>query len=217
MLDYLAKSPPADWGMLIVAAISLCIAIRTLLYARKQYEHSKLAQEELNYPYVIFDIRQVKAGIVEIYLKNLGSTVAYDISIESTPPIESASDEHFWLFDELPALVPGQEWSTIWETQISKRKKSNLPDRMEVTVHYRDSSRTPHKMPTVIDLKAFWGRTSLIDNDLSKIAGELKKNTDALKKTESHLRSMRASIGPDVGGERNIIESLRAISEANQP
>lgn len=213
MLDYLSKSPPADWGMLLVAAISLCIAIRTLLYARKQYEQSKQAQEELNYPYVIFDIRQVKGGIVEVYLKNLGSTVAYDISIESNPPFESASDDAFWLFDELPALVPGQEWATIWETQIAERRDSDLPDRMEVTVRYKDSSEKPHTTPTVIDLKAYWGRTFLVDNDLSKVASELKKQTDALKKTESHLKSMRKSIGPDVDGQRNIIESLREIAE----
>lgn len=215
MIDFLAKSPPADWGMLLVAAISLGIAIGTLLYARKQYKHSKLAQEELNYPYVIFDIRQVKGGIVEVYLKNLGSTVAYDISVDSSPPFESASEDYFWLFDELPALVPGQEWATIWETQISKRRESDLPDRMEVTVRYKDSSNKLHEMPTVIDLKAYWGKTFLVDNDLSKVAGELKKQTDALRKTESHLKSMRDSIGPDVDGQRNIIESLREIAETN--
>ena len=84
-------------------------------------------------------------------------------------------------------------------------------------MRYKDSSEKPHTTPTVIDLKAYWGRIYLVDNDLSKVANELKKQTDALKKTESHLKSMRYSVGPDVDGQRNIIESLREIAELNGP
>lgn len=38
----------------------------------------------------------------------------------------------------IPTLVPGQEWRTLWDTQIA-RKDSELPSRHSASLRFRDA------------------------------------------------------------------------------
>lgn len=82
------------------------------IFAWHQLREARRVREGQAQSYVFIDMRRIKGNIVELYAKNIGSTIAYDVQLKSTPELSSL-DDNFWVFDSLPALVPGQEWSTI--------------------------------------------------------------------------------------------------------
>lgn len=100
-VDLSSKSSLTDWLTFIVALVALFFAWHQLREARR-------VREEQAQPYVFIDMRRIKGNIFELYVKNIGSTIAYDVQLKSAPELSSL-DDNFWVFDSLPALVPGQE------------------------------------------------------------------------------------------------------------
>lgn len=198
------KSSLTDW-------LTFLVALTALIIGWNQLRESRKIRKEQAQPNVFIDMRRVKGNIVELYVKNIGSTVAYDIEIKSNPGITS-TDENFWMFDRLPALVPGQEWSTIWEPDSSKRFKTELPDTYHVQLFYKDSSGNKHVIPGVLDWRTQWKRMSIHSKDISDVANRLSDIRGEYRKISRQIQNIADSIGPDELGKENIIESLRSLS-----
>lgn len=193
-----------DWLLLLVAIVA---AWFTLV----QIRHARQVQDEQARPYVVADIRRVTGGIVELYVKNFGSTAAYDVRMTSEPAIESVTDPGFTVFEVIPTLVPQKEWSTICEDYAQKRKAAGAPDRFEITVSYRGSAPTARGKGRsgqeftdhyVIDWAPFWPSTFVVQKDM-----------DDLVKA---VQDIHRSIGRDQLGQRNLVQSGHSIAESLQ-
>lgn len=198
-----SRSSLTDWLMFIVAVVALVVAWYQLHEARR-------VREEQAQPYVFIDMRRIKGNIVELYVKNIGTTIAYDVQLKSTPEL-SALCNRFWVFDSLPALVPGQEWSTIWESKAPKRYKSSLPETYHVDVVFKDSKGRKYTVPNTLDWRTQWQRVSLISKDIDDLANRLADISKNQRELTREIHRIGLSLGPDEDGKENILESVRGI------
>ena len=88
-----------------------------------------------------------------------GTTAATEVvlRIEPKPQRASASQEGYkdlWLPDRIPTLVPGQEWRQLWDF-TPERVKTDLPERHEAVVTFKDSRGEEHRFEYILD----WGAT----------------------------------------------------------
>lgn len=198
-----------DWLVLLVAVVTAWFALSQLRQARK-------VQDEQARPYVVAGIRRPTGGIVEIYVKNLGNTAAYDVHLTSEPALTSVTDPDFTMFDVIPTLVPQEEWSTIWEDYAHKRKQAGAPDRFDITMTYRGNNTTGSWINRrakrtgpefadlyVIDWAPFWATSFIQHKDMDDLV--------------TSVRAIHKSIGPDKHGQRTLVQSVHSIAEALKP
>ncbi|MBB2944811.1 hypothetical protein FB565_004544 [Actinoplanes lutulentus] len=142
--DWIGGTNPDAWAAgagWTTAAIALVASIA----AFRQVREARTLREEQAQPYVVafMEASQTSQHIVELVVKNFGTTVARNVQMDCQPPLKRTSSgkdatEEVRVFESLPVLVPGQEWRIFWDSGVS-RKDANLPDRYEVTLRYQDS------------------------------------------------------------------------------
>lgn len=200
MMEWLrSNSPLSEWGLLLVAIATAGIAIWQIFAARR-------VQENQARPYVVAGIRRTGVhGVVELYVRNLGETAAHEVIMKMSPEPTSVSDsKYFKLFDSIPTLVPGDEWSTIWEVKAAERfQQSDVPSRFDVTLNYQGPNRkrkTPtHTDPFVIDWEVHRSTTYVAPRDIEDVARELEK--------------IRKAIGTDKPGQHTLVEAGHELAE----
>jgi len=125
------------------------LAVAAGLIARGQLRETKRLREEQAQPYVVVFMESSPAGewLIDLVVKNFGSTAAHDVRVEFDPPLRRAAGEDGTV--SVPAsiavLVPQQEWRTLWDTGIA-RADSDLPDHHVAKVRFSDSQR--RELPT---------------------------------------------------------------------
>jgi hypothetical protein len=144
--EWLGDTNPDAWA----AGAAWSTAVIALVAGRaafKAVSEARALREEQAQPYVVAYMEQSRASeqILELVVKNFGTTAAYDVRLLSNPPlVRSASQgegtEPVGVFECLPVLAPQQEWRTFWDSAIA-RKDLDIPDRFEVTATYADSRR----------------------------------------------------------------------------
>lgn len=173
-LEWMASnSGLAEWGLLL-------IALPTAIFAAVQIRDGRALRYDQARPYVAVGMRRIAHGVVELYVKNFGQTVAHDVHISSDPPLESVSDsEAFRIFDQIPTLVPGEEWATIWETAAYERSEAgDFSNRYTVTLAYEGSDagkRVDHKEDFVIDWSVQLKTTYMEQKTIHDVAKSMKK------------------------------------------
>lgn len=122
----------ATWLLVVLGAAA---GVTALVQLRQDRELRFQAAR----PYVSAGMRRVGHGIVELYVKNFGETAAQKITLSSTPELTSLTDtKAFRIFESLPSLAPGEEWSTIWEVKAWERnKKGAFSNAYDVTLKYQ--------------------------------------------------------------------------------
>lgn len=179
----IASWGPEHWSALAAWATVL-VAVVAGLIALLQVRESRRLREEQARPYVVVYMESNTATphIVDLVVRNFGTTVAYDVKIDiDPPPLRSAQgggSEDVWLFNRLPALVPGQEWRTMWDFGPS-RFGSGLPDEYRAVARYRDSrGHELPPLPSALDWGAFRGRRWVTEygvHDAAKALREIEK------------------------------------------
>jgi len=195
-----------DWLLLLVAIITAWFALSQLRQARR-------VQDEQARPYVVAGIRRVTGGIVELYVKNLGATAAFNVHMTSDPALTSVTAPDFTTFDVIPSLVPQEEWSTIWEERAHERKQAEAPDRFDIIITYEGSAinrswiRKLMNRPGprfadqyIIDWTPFWPTTFIQHKDMDDLV--------------TAVREIQKSIGHDKRGQRDLVQSGHAIAES---
>lgn len=186
----------ATWGLFVIAIVAGAIAERQLRQNRKlRFEQAR--------PYVVVGLRRVGHGIVELYVKNFGETAAHDVKLASDPDLESLSDPAwFRVFDNLPTLVPGDEWSTLWETDASKRaEEGDFSNTYTVTLTYTGNDGRKKKALTDtfnLDWRPHLASTYVERNTIHDIGATLKKIEGSLKphKLKQAIASAAAQAPP---------------------
>ncbi|MFG3419990.1 hypothetical protein [Micromonospora sp. NPDC048063] len=142
--DWLLRSNPDAWAA-VAGWTTAGIATVAGFIAYHQVKEAKRLRQEQAQPYVVayMEPSQADQQIIDLVVKNFGTTAATDVRIQASPGLmrsggSSGEVENVKLFDCLPVLVPQQEWRIFWDSGLS-RKDTHLPDEYEVTVSYKDS------------------------------------------------------------------------------
>jgi hypothetical protein len=132
----------ADEWSALAAWTAVLLATGAGLIARSQLREARRQRQQQAQPYVVVFAESSPVGevVLDVAIKNFGTTAAHDIRIEIDPPLRraAASDEEVEIPAVIPVLVPGQEWRTFWDSGIA-RAESELPDRHAATVRFADS------------------------------------------------------------------------------
>jgi hypothetical protein len=144
----------AAWATVALALIAGTIALRQLFETRR----IRLEQAQ---PYVVIFMEPSAADvrIIDLVVRNFGTTAATDVRVEITPRLKrSGSEEEVWLPDHIPVLVPGQEWRTLWDSAL-QRVQTDLPSRYNAEVIFKDSQgQQSFQFPCVLDWGPYKGR-----------------------------------------------------------
>lgn len=147
--------PAEDWSAL-AAWSTVALALVAGMIAYRQLAEARRVREEQSQPYVVVYAEESGAGpfILDLLIKNFGTTAATDVRLEATPKLQRGRGtevEDVIIPKVIPVLVPGQEWRTLWDSTIT-RSQSTLPRQHEVMVRFSDSQRKRHfEYPMVLD------------------------------------------------------------------
>lgn len=194
----------AAWFTVIAAFIAGGVASRQVREARTL----RLAQAQ---PYVIAYLQEGRnsAQIVELVVRNLGTTAATEVVVSiDPPPFRTLGDAGtpLKLPDSFGVLVPGQEWRTIWDSLI-QRKSVGLPDRYTATVSFvHRGGRESYEFP--LDWGPFWGRTYVVTHDVHDAVTALQKIETAVLKIANRRERLRATNG----GTRSVCDRSRGTA-----
>lgn len=148
------------WSAL-AAWTTATLALVALLVARSQLREARRLRREQAQPYVavFMDHSAADPQFLDLVVRNFGTTAATEVvlRIEPKPQRASASQEGYkdlWLPDRIPTLVPGQEWRQLWDF-TPERVKTDLPERHEAVVTFKDSRGEEHRFEYILD----WGAT----------------------------------------------------------
>lgn len=144
---------PADWSA-AAAWVTVLIALVAAFLAFRQVGEARRLREAQAQPYVVayMEPSAVQPQIINFVVKNFGSTVARNVRLVTSPSLQRSvggAVEDVELFAELPTLVPGQSWQTMWDFG-PERAQSDLPKRHEVSVDANDYRGRPLRKETFI-------------------------------------------------------------------
>jgi len=137
------------WGMsaggwtALAGVCGVVLALCAALVGGWQIAEARRLRIEQAQPYVAVYAEASPAAsfVFDLVIRNFGRTPATDIRVRIQPPLGRAApgDDLVELPDAIPTLVPGQEWRTLWDTQMARRD-SPLPTRHAVEVRFSDAS-----------------------------------------------------------------------------
>jgi hypothetical protein len=170
----------------IAAWVGLILAVIAARYAWSQFKEARRTRDEQAQPYVAIYMEPTEAdpNAVDLIIKNFGATAARDISVTIDPPPESSvngSIEDVKVPSIIRTLVPGQYWSTFWDTTFH-REKVELPAHHTATISFKDS-RDRQLGPYTFDLD--WNqileRGWIVTHGMHALAGAVREIRDVYK------------------------------------
>jgi hypothetical protein len=184
---------PSTWQWLdpqqVIATTSVLTTL--LLFAAGiaawvQVAHARDARREQARPFVIIDVVASRAQLFRLEIKNIGKTVAKDVSVAFDPPLESTLDERGRKVRNIPilargapSLAPGKTHTFLLD-KAPARKNSGLPDTYQVIVAYTGYDGTKYEDKQVIDLGVYWSTPDLREHDIHDIWHVLRDVSETL-------------------------------------
>ena len=173
------------WATAGVALVAGLVALGQLAEARS------LRREQAQ-PYVALFTETSAAqpnNLVEIVVRNFGTTAAYDVRVQIDPsPRRAAMSQQpdVWLPERIPVLVPDQEWRTFWDAG-HKRFESDLPRHHEATVGFADSHGRTYSLDAVLDWDAYFGRSQVAIYGTHHSAKALQEISTTIKRWQESI------------------------------
>jgi hypothetical protein len=152
--DDLAHLGSGGW-LAIAAWAALLLGVVVLLYTHRQVKKNRQLKTAQVRPQVAMYMEPHPSDwhVIELVVRNFGSTAAYDIKLDFVnPPTVAAYEDNEYdgppevaeldLPSELTFLAPGQEWRTVWDSAISREELGgNIRSRFDGTLTYYDKPR----------------------------------------------------------------------------
>lgn len=152
--DDLANLGSGGW-LAIAAWAALLLGVVVLLYTHRQVKKNRQLKTAQVRPQVAMYMEPHSSDwhVIELVVRNFGTTAAYDIKLDFVnPPTVAAYEDHEYdgppevaeldLPSELTFLAPGQEWRTVWDSAISREELGgNIRSRFDGTLTYFDKPR----------------------------------------------------------------------------
>lgn len=147
---------------------TLVVAVIALVFAGWQTRLARQGREDQARPAVHVEL-QLSEGLfqgVDLVVRNLGPTIATDVTLAFDPPLASTTDddassrrvsELAFLREGIPSLAPGGEVRTLLDL-LPRRLEAGMADRYEVAVRCRDvRGRRQSELKYVLDIGLFYG------------------------------------------------------------
>jgi hypothetical protein len=152
--DDLANLGSGGW-LAIAAWAALLLGVVVLLYTHRQVKKNRQLKTAQVRPQVAMYMEPHPSDwhVIELVVRNFGSTAAYDIKLDfvNPPTVAAYEDSQFDgppdvaeldLPSELTFLAPGQEWRTVWDSAISREELGgNIRSRFDGMLTYYDKPR----------------------------------------------------------------------------
>lgn len=219
-----------DWSAGAWAALAAwttaAVAIAAGLIALRQLAEARRLRVEQAQPYVVAYMEPSAADpmVIDLIMRNFGTTAAHDVAITINPPPErkagvgeDAVAKLVWVPPQIPVLVPGQEWRTLWDTGLA-RVGSGLPDRHEAVVTFTDSQgRSFPPLRSVLDWSSYWQREQVTVYGPHHSAKALREISATIKRWRETSGGLAVVVRDgDAKDERNRqhLEARRAARDA---
>ena len=148
--DELANGGWASWLVIAVWAVVI-LGVAALIYAHRQLKRNRELRSEEIRPHVAVFMEPHASDwhLIELVVRNFGETAAYDVQFTwaDPPTVGQYENEHDGMVDvgelalpaTIPALAPGQEWRTIWDSTLSRAQLGgSIEWRFTGAVKYAD-------------------------------------------------------------------------------
>lgn len=180
---------PNDWeafGTCTTAAIAAIASI----FAWRQVKEARRLRLEQAQPYVAVYLESAAADMafVDLVVKNLGSTAAYDVEVSCDPPLQRTAGaegfEAIHLPSIFPTVVPNQEWRTFFDSGFD-RVTSDLPKSYAVAVRFKERrgrKSVKHTLDYRLDLASFESRMWTENYGIHHVAKALRDIRGSMKK-----------------------------------
>lgn len=189
----------ATAALVVAAGVTAVIAVRQLRSVTATWR-----EEARAYVVVEFDSTLVSASLVDVVIRNLGRTPAFDVTITWKPspveaePIVGHEFAKARMFSEPVAMMPpGREYRLYFDSHLSRNGRTDLPSSYLVTVRFRDRWGKCHEDRYPLDIDARKG---------ARFVG-VKTVHDAAKALESLTTSIENS--PMIKGPIEVVTETR--------
>lgn len=205
-------------GQLAGLRDQLTVASGQLTVATDQLEEARRLRREQAQPYVVLSAEpnQTTPEVVEVVIRNFGTTGASGVTIACTPPLvrtdHAGGAQPVKLPEAIPFLAPGQEWRTFWDHGSERSKEIyDLPTRHDVIVTFTDSFGDVHETPSVLDWSIFVPRMFLTVKTTHHAVKQLEKIVTQLGKLTAPGRVGKVAVydGPKFDQDRAAEEADR--------
>jgi hypothetical protein len=213
--------PPAAWGA-AAAWMTVVIAGAAGIVGLRQYHLAQQLRAEQAQPYAVAYLEPSAAGdfYVDLVVRNFGATAAHHVRLTIDPPAQrhAGSAGMVRLPDEIPVLVPGQEWRAFWDT--GQRAESKLPRRHEAVVAFSDShGRELPAIRSILDWDVIEHHRGRIDvfgvHHVAKALRELNKTVATWRKPGQTGLAVTTWDGD--AKDRRQLERLKAEDGTHDP
>ena len=146
------------------------VAVAAAWFVWVQIRDARRATQEATQPNVVamFESNPVTPQVIELAVRNFGSTPARDVTIAIEPKprrtMGGGGVQDVWVPSTIPFLAPGQEWRTTWDFAPQRASSPELgaEDRHVARVSCTGLARTQRRTTeSVLDWSAFKGRRYL--------------------------------------------------------
>jgi hypothetical protein len=160
---------PDEWSA-VAAVVATIAGVIAATFAVLQLRDARRVRREQSAPYVVarLDHSEASHKLVDLVVKNYGTTTAYDIRLQVDPPMIRTTDhdQPDFAFMESKAiatgvamLVPGQEIRIFFDS-LPERAITSMPNQFQIRVRARDS-RKRELEEGLFDVDASWNQDSL--------------------------------------------------------
>jgi hypothetical protein len=213
-----------DASIIAAATVIEAVAVvAAVIYAKRQLKEFRDAREETTRPFVVIDLETART-IATLKVRNIGQTIARNVTFRFTPPIESTFDStrgggqyilgEIELFARgLPSLAPGRELSTLLD-QVPARIEAGLPSRYDVDVSYDGPNGKRYTDRQVVSLDALIGLTRVERKDVHDAAKSLEDIRDEIKRWTALGRGLRVVTEADLRRRHEALMETRAKRNA---
>lgn len=132
--DRWSELADAGWSIWLVIGVwaAVIVGIAALVYTHRQLKRNRELRSEETRPHVAMFMEPHASDwhLIELVVRNFGETAAYDVQFSwvNPPTVGQYENEHdgmvtvgeLALPSTIPALAPGQEWRTVWDSTLSR-------------------------------------------------------------------------------------------------
>lgn len=182
--------------------LQLLVVVAAAVFGWNQLKEAKDLREDQTRPFVVIDLESSRRPFFDLAVRNIGATMARDVTFEFQPELQSTIDHFKWdklkMFrDGIATLPPGKEIRTFFDSGI-QRYESKLPDLYEATVSYRGPTKDRRYTETIaLDFGIYWDRLSMTIYDVHDLYGELKKLREEVHKWTSPVGRGLKTMSPE--------------------
>ncbi|WP_368681666.1 hypothetical protein [Mycobacterium intracellulare] len=217
MVRYFAPEVWSAIGTWLAVAVAIVTVLVVGRYAKQQVEKAQDQVDEARrtrelqaQPNVVLYSEPNPASwqILEVVVKNFGTTPAYDIKISITPQLQSSPNlltdpkiANVPVPRRIPILVPGQSWRTVWDSALERKQherelwqklgKAEIPlleyfdqkpnRRHHAVVTYTDSGRQErYQTEAELDFNMLDGTTRLDVKTIDDLTRQVEKAREEL-------------------------------------